>query len=204
MIRLLLVKNMLIDLQTNKIKRDEEIKEFFHEPEIKEEEMEDNSQSPEFKEYLENSLLHWQAPEFVPSGWDKRWYLGATLILAVIVIYALISNSPVMAITFILIGLVGFIHLQKKPRILDFAINDEGIIAGNEIYEFKDVRSFWIFYEPHIQVLSLRMTGKIMPFVHIPIHEEDPVEIREILLQFIPEVRQEPSLVDNLERLLRI
>lgn len=195
---------MSIDLQTKREEKEKEIEEFFHEPEIEEEEIENDSENSALEEYLENSLFHWQAPEFVPSGWDKRWYLGATLILAAIVIYALISNSPVMAITFILIGLVGFIHLQKEPRILDFAVTNEGVIAGNEIYEFKEVRSFWIFYEPHIQVLSLRMTGKVMPFIHIPIHEEDPVEIRELLLQFIPEVRQEPSLVDNLERLLRI
>lgn len=194
---------MPMDLRTTKPGKNERIENYFQEPEIeKAESDEPHNITPE--EYAGDVLFHWQAPEFEKSQWDKRWYLIAVLILAAIIVYALVSNSPIMAITFILIGIVGYIYLQKEPRILDFMITHEGIVAGNEIYEFKHVGSFWIFYEHHIKVLSLHMKGKLLPFTHIPVHEEDPVKIREILLQFIPEVEQEPSLVDNIERLLRI
>lgn len=76
---------------------------------------------------------------------------------------------------------------------------------NREIYEFNNMHSFWIFYEPpHIKLLSLHMKGKFVPYIHMPIHEEDPVKIREILLDFIPEVQHEMTLVDTLERLLRL
>ena len=110
-----------------------------------------------------------------------------------------------MAITFILIGIVGYIHLQKKPRVLDFTISRDGVSAGNEIYEFDQIKSFWIFYEPpHTRILSLRAKGSLAPYVHIPIHQEDPSKIRKALFKSIPEKKQSFTVIDTLERLLHI
>jgi hypothetical protein len=110
-----------------------------------------------------------------------------------------------MAITFVLIGVVGYIFLNRDPQIIDFAVTSDGIIAGKEMYEFDAIKSFWIFYEPHdIKVISLHTKSVLMPYVHIPIHDEDPVEIRRVLLEYISEVKQDPSLVDTLERLIGI
>lgn len=157
------------------------------------------------KSYLNNALMHWQAPEHEIVEKDKRWYLYAGLVLSAIVAFAIYSNSPVMAITFILIGVVGYIFLNKEPRIVDFAITQDGIIADRDIYEFDNMHSFWIFYEPgQKKVISLHMKNKIMPHVHIPVHDEDPVEIRKILMEYIPEIKQEHSPIDTFERLLGI
>jgi hypothetical protein len=157
------------------------------------------------REHSEDTLVHWMAPEFEVYEKSGRWYLIASLIIAAIVIYAIITNSIIMAITFILIGVVGYIYLQKEPRIMDFSITHDGIIVGKEIYDFEDIKSFWIFYEPQaMKVISLHMKGRFIPYVHIPIHDQDPVQIRAALLKFIPEIKQEPTAVDFVERLLHL
>lgn len=188
------------------IEREKEIDEFFKEDEnIPEEELLESPHDMMIEEHSEDVILHWQGPEYEVYQKDKRWYLIATLILAAIVTYAVITNSPIMAITFILVGIVGYIHLQRDPRVLDFKITYDGVIAGNELYEYDNIESFWIFYEPpHTKILSLHSKGKLIPYIHIPIHQEDPVEIREELMKFIPEIKQEPSIIDTLERLLHI
>lgn len=150
-------------------------------------------------------LFRWRAPEFETYEKDRKWYLIVSLVLLAIVGYAIYTNSPVMAITFILIGVLGYIYVGKEPRILDFAITLDGVIAGNEIFEFDNMKSFWIFYEPPYQkTLSLRTKSSLMPFVHIPIHDQNPVEIREHLLDFVPEEKQEAGLVDTFERIFHI
>lgn len=155
--------------------------------------------------YLKNALLSWRAPEHEIIVKDKRWHIYAALILTVIVAYAVYTNSPVMAITFILVGVVGYIILNKEPLIVNFAITRDGVVANRSIYEFENIQSFWIFYEPNqANVISLHMKNKLIPYVHIPLHEEDPVAIRELLLEYIPEIKQEHSLVDTFERLLGI
>lgn len=193
---------MPIDLRKIKLKKDQKIESYFGETE--QEELLPAPHDLMIEEYSRDALLHWRAPEFEKSGWDRKWYLIAVLILAAIIIYALVANSPIMAITFILIGIVGYIYLQKDPRVLDFMVTYDGIIAGKEIYEFRDIKSFWIFYDPHIKVISLRMKGKILPHIHIPVHNQDPVRIRESLLKFLPEKEQELTLVDAIEKILRL
>ncbi len=167
-------------------------------------------------EFLENQnswreegsegVMHaWRGAEYEHYAKEKKWYLVAIIILATIIVYALVTNSPIMAITFILIGAVGYIYLEKPPRILDFKITSSGIMVGNELYEYADIKSFWIFYEPpHTKIISLHIDAILTPYIHIPIHSENPVELRKTLLKFIPEEKQEPSMVDNIERFLHI
>jgi positive regulator of sigma E activity len=150
-------------------------------------------------------LLHWQGPEYEHYPKEKLWYAVATLILSAIIIYALVSNSPIMAITFVLIGVVGYVQLEKFPRVLDFKVTIDGMIVGNELYKFNSIKSFWIFYEPpHTKILSLHTDAFLTPYIHIPVHQIDPVKLREVLLDFVPEVEQEQSFIDTLERLLHI
>ena len=153
-----------------------------------------------------NSIIYkWKAPEHEVVEKDQRWYLISGLVLAGIVTYAIFTDSLIMAITFILIGMVGYIVLNRKPRVVNFYITDEGVIADKEIYEFEDVDSFWIFYEDDgIKSISLHLKKKIAPYVHIALGDEDPVQIREILMDYLKEVKQKPNLVDKFERFLGI
>jgi hypothetical protein len=151
-----------------------------------------------------SEILHkWSAPEHEPYFVSKKFYLISIMILSSIIIYALIYNSPIMAITFILIGIVGYIFLQKEPREMTFSITHEGIVVGNEIYQFDNLKSFWIFYHPpYEKKLSLLSKSSLTPNIHIPIGDEDPVEIRQLLIDFIPEEKQERNLVDIAEKFL--
>ncbi|OGI35207.1 MAG: hypothetical protein A2259_02720 [Candidatus Moranbacteria bacterium RIFOXYA2_FULL_43_15] len=152
-----------------------------------------------------DTLAHWRAPEFEAFERDRKWYLVVTLALAAIVGYAVFTNSPVMAITFILIGVLGYIQIHKDPRVLDFMITPDGIMAGREMYDFKNLESFWIFYEPEgVKAISLNTRGQLIPYIHIPLGAEDPVRIREILLDFLPEEEKEPGLIETADRLLRL
>jgi len=152
-----------------------------------------------------DTLIHWRAPEFEIIERDKQWLVYVTIALIFIVAYAIYTNSIIMAITFILLGIVGYMHFEREPRILTFRITPDGVAAGKEIYLFSNISSFWIFYEPEgKKLISLHTNSYLAPFVHMPIHEEDPVEIREVLLKYIPEVKQEPGIVDAFERLLGI
>jgi hypothetical protein len=163
---------------------------------------------PEEKLIAEHSadvLAHWQAPEFVMHEPNTKGLLYIIFLFIALIAYALYANSPIMAITFVLFGVVGYIHLGKQPRILDFMLTYDGIIAGREIFHYENIKSFWIFYEADdIKVISLHIDSYLTPFIHIPIHDEDPVAIREILLNYIEEIKQEPSIVDTLERFLGI
>jgi hypothetical protein len=169
------------------------------------EEVEEDEYDLQDEDNFRHALIHWQAAEYVSYEKDKKWYLYISLVLIIIVAYAVFTNSPVMAITFILIGVVGYIFLNRKPKIIDFSILNDGITSGKNLYEFENIESFWIFYEPpHTRVISLHMRGTIMPFIHIHIGDADPIEIRRILMEYLPEIKQKPSAINTMERFLGI
>jgi hypothetical protein len=187
----------------------EKMKKFFSKDEerdsVNEAEEEKTFRSEAMEKILASALLRWRAPEYEKYEKGRKWYLYVALILSAIIAYAVYTDSPIMAITFVLIGVVGYIFLNRDPQTIDFAVTRDGIIAGKEMYDFDSIKSFWIFYEPHnIKVISLHTKSMLLPYVHIPIHDEDPVEIRRVLLEYIPEAKQDPSLVDTFERLLGI
>jgi len=172
-----------------------------------EEAWEDQSERKEEREIVNPAsvIYKWRALEHEIQEKDKKWYLVTGLILAAIILYAIFTDGLIMAITFILIGVVGYIVLNKKPREINFYITDDGVVADREIYEFEEVTSFWIFYEINgMKVISLHTKNKFMPFVHIPLGKEDPVKIREILLNYLEEIKQKPNIIDNFERMLGI
>ncbi|MFZ2187588.1 MAG: hypothetical protein WAV46_03135 [Candidatus Moraniibacteriota bacterium] len=150
-------------------------------------------------------LLYWQAPEHEPLELGPRSTIVVTLLLIAIIAYALYTNSPLMAITFILIGVVGYLSLYHEPRVLTFMVTAKGIIAGNEFYAFDTLESFFIYTEPPFEnILSIRTEGKLVPYVHIPAMGVNIDVLRDTLDEFIPEEKHQPGLVDTLEKLLHI
>lgn len=166
---------------------------------------EENIQEQNYSETIGKILHSWQAPEFEVYEKSGRWYIIAALFIVVMVVYAIFADSPIMAITFILIGIVGYIYSQRNPNVVNFTITSKGILANKEMYLYENIFSFWIFYEPnHTKVISLHTKASMLPFVHIPLGNEDPVKLRELLMRDIPEIKQDQSLIDTIERVLHI
>jgi len=80
----------------------------------------------------------------------------------------------------------------------------DGIRVDDYFYDYDNIRSFWIFYETEeeIRVLSLHSKKTFLPYIQIPIGNANPIKIRETLLQYLPEIKQELSVIDRLERMI--
>ena len=150
-------------------------------------------------------LLSWEAPEHEPLELGPRSSVIVVVILIAIIAFALYTNSPLMAITFILIGVVGYLSINRGQRILAFYVTTKGIIAGNEFYEYGNVESFHFYEEPPFEnLLSLKTNGALVPYAHVPIIPTQKDALRDMLDEYIPEDKHVPSLVDTLEKLLHI
>lgn len=156
-------------------------------------------------EHEEDIIVRWRGPEYEIYEKSNRWYAGASVVLIVIIVYAIFVNNPLMVIIIVLVSFIGYSYLKTPPRVTDFALTYEGIIVGNKIYRYNDIDSFWIFYEPpHTRIISLQINGTFAPYVHIPLHQLDPVDVRAALINFIEEKKQEHTIVDTIERILHM
>ncbi|QQS61555.1 MAG: hypothetical protein IPN70_01325 [Candidatus Moraniibacteriota bacterium] len=145
--------------------------------------------------------MSWQARENEKEDKNILILFGIEGALTLIVIYAIINQNPIMAITFILVGIVLYLEFQKESPLLSFSIEVDGIHVNREVYPYENIESFWIFYEPgQRKIISLHTNGDLTPYVHIPIGDENPIKIREILEKILPEEPHPIRLVDILEK----
>ncbi|MBD3282273.1 MAG: hypothetical protein GF387_01550 [Candidatus Portnoybacteria bacterium] len=142
--------------------------------------------------------IKWKAPEFSKKEKTNSWFIIPAIITIILGIIALISDNFLFLITIILAFIVFYVFANKDPRIIEFEISSEGIRIDNKIYDFDEIKSFWIFYDPpEKKELSLRMSKIFYPYIQIPLKDQDPNEIREFLLKFIKEKRHQDSIIDN-------
>lgn len=144
-------------------------------------------------------VFQWEAHEYEYIEKHPKWYWIMGIALLAIIVYAIITNSILMAITFIMIGMLGYVYAEREPKMIQMEINPEGVIADKIMYEYDDLKSFWIFYEVEagFKVLSLHSQKTFLPHIHIPVGDANPILIREVLLSYLPEIRQEMTIVDR-------
>ncbi len=133
-------------------------------------------------------------------------FTGAVVTLIAIVAYAIYTNSPLMAIVFILIGMIGYLSLNREPEMIRFTITTKGISTGREFYEYGHLRSFWILSDhPDIpKELVIETSGALVSRILIPLADQDVDAIRSFLVTCLAEKKYEPSLIDTLGRILHI
>lgn len=145
------------------------------------------------------SLLEfeWKAPEYDKKEKTKSWFIIPAIITIVLGLIALFTENILFLIFIILAFFVFYIYAQKEPRIIKFKINEKGIEIDNKFHDFDSLQSFWLFYNPpEEKELSLRSRRTFLPYIRIPLADENPNEIRKFLLKFLPEKRHRESIID--------
>ena len=103
----------------------------------------------------------------------------------------------------ILSSLVLLLYSKQKPTTSKITVNQSGVSVGDEVYYYKDLKSFWIEYNPGgSKELSLESAKWYMPYVKVMLNNQNPVEVRSLVINFLPEKEHENSLVDHIGRKL--
>lgn len=157
--------------------------------------------SAETLEYL-GMLLEWSSTERTLNDEERR---GRNIIIVggggVITLVSLLVGNYLLAIFIALAAFVLHTSGSGKSKTVKCAITPQGVKIENRVYEFSDLKSFWIFYDPaDVKELSLESKRTAMPLVRAPLGDANPVKLRETLLKFIPEKKHEESLSDIIGR----
>lgn len=148
--------------------------------------------------------ISWETEEFSYYEKSQIWFIVGGAVFLLIITYFAITKQIVTALTFLMLGFTVYIFSLKKPRQIKCSITYQGIVVDNIVYPFSDLESFWIFYEPpDFKVISLKHKKPYLPFIQIPTGDQDPMKIRQILLDLLPEIEQEEPFSDRLARYLK-
>ena len=134
------------------------------------------------------TLVEWHAPEHEHRPKPQRWFMTLAAALTVMVGVFAISANFIAIVTTALVGGLIYVISQHRPPIMRYRIMVDGAAVNNTLYHFKDLKTFNIIYEPgETKAVLLRSKKFWAPLLHLEIGEMDPVIIRDVLLEFLPE-----------------
>lgn len=153
--------------------------------------------APSGGENVASALFEWEAPEFTYDPATTRIRVAIGVLLVVGGIAAALFGNFLFAILLAIAGGLILAYAAKPPRTLSLAVTSRGVVVGSRLYEFEELVSFWIFYDPPLfKELTLQSKKTFMPMVRMPLGDLDPLRLREVLLPFLKEQRQEASAID--------
>jgi len=155
-----------------------------------------------------NEKLSWHALEYEELEHSSDWFWALGIIVVTSSIAAIIFGNYFFATLLIFSGvLLGFFAV-KKPDMVAYELNANGLQVRNRLYPYENIKSFWVQLgaspeagiKPMLFIHSERM---FMPIIEIPIHEEMAEEIHSIMLdQNIPEVEMKEHVSEKIMEVL--
>jgi hypothetical protein len=153
------------------------------------------------------TLLSWKFPEFLNYQRGKTWYVIATVVGAGLVIWSLATLNYLFAIVVVMVGVIVVAQGRRQPHDVVVQISEDGITVAQSFYRYKDIKSFWIVYDPPlIKKLFIDFKSAVRPTLTIQLENENPVNVRRILTKYIDEdiEKDEEPASDSISRLLKI
>ncbi len=148
-------------------------------------------------------LYEWDAPEFTKHEKDVYWFATLAIVSVALVIFFLLTKNYLGTLVVIMLAALVYVYSQKEPGMIHFAITPLGINVGRNSHPFEELKSFWIFYEPgEIKEVSFRTKRLTSPYLALPLGKANPVKVRQTLLKFLPEKKQEEPIANILARRL--
>jgi hypothetical protein len=147
----------------------------------------------------------WDADEFLFHPKSFVWYVAFFIFSAGLITYAIFSKSILTIVTFALVIISAFVFSRRKPRVIRHEIGPTGIILGDTEYPYKNIKKFWIIYEPPaIKTINIETTAYVNPHIAIQLGDQDPMPVKLLLRKFLPEdLDKEEAFTDTLARRIK-
>ena len=152
-------------------------------------------------------MISWDVDEYPHHDRSKYWYVLGAIGGVLLVMYAIAVANFLFAVIILMIGVITLLSTFLPPDKIPVIITNTGLVVGDLYYDYEAVRDFSIAYDPpHIKYLYFEFHSPWQPLLSVPLEENDPNEVRDVLLQYCFENldRTEESLTDVMRRLYKM
>lgn len=152
-------------------------------------------------------LAKWDFPEFIKHPRKKTWYFWAMVIVIFLLIYSVVTVNFLFAVIVIMAAISFLLIYRREPKQVTFAITEDGLEADDRFFPYENLKDFFIIYKPpEVKSLFFEFISWTKPRLTISLADQNPVEIRKILLEYLDENldRDDEPLSEGLSRLLKL
>ena len=148
--------------------------------------------------------IDWTASEFIAHEKSMAWYAVLALITVISSgIVFVIGRDWITVIIFIMVGIILGVAAGRKPRQMQYRVDDSGFHIGKRSVPFTNFRSFAIDEEGPFANLVFLPNQRFMPITTAYVDPKDEDEIMAILGDYLPIEHHRPDFIERLMRRIR-
>jgi hypothetical protein len=147
-----------------------------------------------------DNAIQWSASEFIEHSKSKRWYMslaGVTLVLSALVF--IITRDKISTSVIIVAALAFGIFAARKPRVLEYRLDEGGLTIATKFYAYEQFKSFSVMDEGPVASIYLLPLKRFMPALSLYYSEADEARILEMLSDRLPLEERQVDKVDRIK-----
>src|SRR3989344_6499487 len=153
---------------------------------------------------MHSNMIKWQAPEYHYYEKDINWYWLVIILAIIITAIALWQRNFLFAVFTVIASITLLVWGYRKPCIIDFELNDQGLKIDEQFYSKDSFGNFYIIKQnSEWDKLLLKKKAKISSILSIPIPQNEFDKIKQYCLNFWTEAELKESMVDDIFNLLK-
>lgn len=136
--------------------------------------------------------LEWSALEYEEKEKGGDWFLALGIIVVCSSVAAIIFGNYFFAILLVISGILLGFFAVRKPEMVPYELNSQGLKIRSRLYLYEHMRSFWVQSESVERnlkpMLFIRSERIFMPIISMSIENKMAEDVRSIMLaQNVPE-----------------
>lgn len=136
---------------------------------------------------MENKIS-WQALEYKRKEKTADWYWAVAIIALSVSVIAFLLGDGLFSIFIIIATITLLLFSQRNPRNIDVSMDERGLTVDRDVYPFATLEEFWVdISDRNSPKILLKSKKIIVPLIVIPIEEYHYLDIRDFLLNYLPE-----------------
>ena len=150
-------------------------------------------------------LYTYEALEFDKYAKSPTWYVMFSVIFVLLLVYAIITRDPIAFIVFVLLFVLTLLISNKDPKTILVEITKNGInLDKRKTFRYQDIDFFGIYVRNDVKFISIYLTEGWLKYTRIPLGDEKPEDIADILEQYIPREDGKEQFMDTIDHILKI
>ncbi|MDP3003924.1 MAG: hypothetical protein Q8N43_00200 [Candidatus Azambacteria bacterium] len=156
--------------------------------------------------------LEWriEEPDFTPK--TTRWFWALGILAFALIVFSILLKNYLLTIILALAIFIIYSSKNKKPELVNFRLDNDGLYIERKFYPYDSFESFWIFpvrggspeegenTTDEERELALRYKRHLVPLLIVLFHNDDEQKIRKFLNKYLPENEEQESLIDLLRK----
>jgi hypothetical protein len=148
--------------------------------------------------------ITWTASEYVAHHKTTMWYVVLVVVAVVAAGVAYLATKDLItAISIILIAFVFGLSAGRKPRVLEYSLDNRGLMVAQKTYAYGMFRSFAVIDEGAFASIVFIPLKRFMPTLAIYYAPEDEAQIVQILADHLPMEQRKRDAIDTLLHKIR-